>query len=719
MAHINTLNTMTPKNQPNFSCAFQQMASFVAIAKTRATSEALRELIFQCYVVLPNEPLSTADEIVEAIQVLFGIPINSKDISKVLSDIIKKGEIINIGNGQLSLSPDVMIRVSTRIETAKALEKDVQETWLKQICINAPTLDGEKIWAALQSYLQQSFRRHGIQAVELLNPEVEFTNSNSNHSLSNILDDIIITEFSAKNHQDARQSIVSFFQTVSSDRKRAEYIASLADAAFNYFSLAVAPEISEKLRDNLNELILFLDTNFIFGILNLHVNSQVDVSRELLDVIKKFRLPFRLRYHEATVREMTNTLYFYGQELCAKKWPQKISRAIVTSGALSGIELRYHTKNENQPISVEDFLAPYKHWQILLKDKGIDVYNTTSSDAHLRARADLESEYKDYLKDIQREKPVEAIQHDMSVLETVQALRTNTRTTLDAGALLVTCDYNLFRFDFERSRKNNQNYTTILPNLLWQILRPYVSDNDEFNRAFAETFALPEFSLGRGGAQRAAARMASILAGYSDIPEETASKMLANDFLITELQKKETDADFIQTIESEIAAYNVQLAEERAAMAIQLKREKDDHELSQQKIVETSRQVEIYKQLGKQQEQELKQKDETIKSLQEENVNQQQYAKQQIDKENDENERRRKNNINQFADKIANGIFYIVGILFILIYAVSFFNDGNKWSNVPLVFLGFLSVWTGFSGRTIKQWVKKKIAKFLLDKFSV
>jgi hypothetical protein len=323
---------------------------------------------------------------------------------------------------------------------------------------------------------------------------------------------------------------------------------------------------------------------------------------------------------------MSNTLHYFGKELSRQKWPQKISRAIVSSGALSGVELRYHSKNSEQPLSVDDFLAPLQHWQILLKDKGIDIYNTDSSETRLLARANLEADYKDYLKKAHREKPPEAIQHDMAVLETVHSLRTNAKTTLDAGALLVTCDYHLFRFDFESSQGNGRHHSTVLPSLLWQILRPFVADNDAFDKAFAETFALPEFSLGRGGAQRAAARMASILAGYSDIPEETASKMLANDLLIAELQSKRTDAEFAATVESAIATENAQLVEERAALASQLEIAKTTREAKQHELDVAAEQLRAREKSIEEKEQELHRKEETIQHLQIEKTGQAQLA---------------------------------------------------------------------------------------------
>lgn len=561
------------KSQPNFTLAFKQMASFVAIAKTRQISEVLDELIQQSFFVLPSEPLSTPDQVAHAMKSIFGIDINSKDVGMALERLRKAQIIVNIGNGHLALAPSVKEALRLRVGSAKALETDVRNVWQKQAGLIAPNLDPEKLWLTLRSYLAQAFRRHGIQAVELLNPDAAL-GKDSKVGLSSILDGIIAKQFPERERALARESVSAFFLNVSSDRKRAEYIANLADGAFNYFSLAVAPEVSEKLRGKLNNLTLFLDTNFLFGLLNLHVNPQVDVSSELIEAIGKFKLPFRLRYHEATVREMTNTLFYFGKELKLRKWPQKISRAVVASGALSGIEMRYHSKNAEQPVAVEDFLAPYQHWQELLKGRGIDVYNVIDSQEHFLARANLEADYKDYLTYVHREKPVDAVQHDMNVMETVQSLRTNAKSTLDAGALLITCDYHLFRFDYEKSRDDGRHHSTVLPSLFWQILRPFVADNEDFDNAFAETFALPEFSLGKGGAQRAAARMVSILASYSDIPEETATKMLANDLLIAELQSKKTDAEFAETIESVLASENAALLEETAALAAQLERER-------------------------------------------------------------------------------------------------------------------------------------------------
>ncbi len=600
----------TRTSTPNFSAAFKQMASFVAIAKTKVETHVLDELIKQCYVILPSEPLNDPDEIRSAISTVFGLQINYKDVAIALDRLKKEGHVHDLVNGQLGLRPESTKALSERIEGARALEKRVREEWIAEVGNKSPQLDHVKLWCILQEYLSMAFRRHGILAVELLDPEVRIAQDTTG-SLSAALNKAISKHFSGEDAIQTREAMEAFFISVGSNRARAEYISSLADAAFNYYSLAVAPEVSERLRGNLSKLTLFLDTNFLFGLLKLHVNSQVDVSAELVQSIRRFKLPFRLRYHEATVREVGNTLHHFKEALRRKNWNQGISRAIVSSGALSGVELGYHTRNANMPVTVDDFFAPFEHWRILLKDTSIDVYNVTSNSDQLVNRATLEAEYTEYLKSINKEKPIDAIQHDMAVLETVRSLRSKARSTLEAGSLFVTCDYHLFKFDFEQSRAARSPHSTVLPSLLWQILRPFVSDHDEFDRAFAETFALPEFSLTRGGAKKAAARMASILAGYRDVPEETAVKMLTNDALIAELQTKRTDQEFEATVESALARENAQLSEEKAA----LERELENTKANQQKAIQNAdAAIKVHENTIADQERALAERHETIQA---------------------------------------------------------------------------------------------------------
>lgn len=581
-----------PASLPNFSIAFQQMANFVAIAKTRNSDEILDEVIQQCFVVLPGEPFSSPTGIAEAINVVFGIRLVEKDISSSMQRLFDKKKLILLPGGQIGLAPAVKKSLEDRISEAKSLEESVKKVWLSQVSIKYPNLNPEKLWESLKAYLALAFRRHGIQVITLFDPTAEVVKEQMD-SLSSALGSVIKKNFNGSNFNNAHDMISSFFATVSEDRNRAEYISQLADGAFNYFSLTVPPEVCEKLRTKLSPLMLFLDTNFIFGILNLQSNSQFDVSTELVQAVKKFKLPFRLYYHEATQREASDTLTLIGQDLRKNKWPQQISRAaMVRPEAFSSVERRYHRKNAEKAIEVEDFLSPYKHWEILLKEQGMDIYHVTPSADRLLRRADLEAEYKDFLLRVGHEKKHDAIQHDMAVLETVRSLRLNVKDTLSAGAVFITCDFFLSRFDWENSRKEGKPRCTVFPSHLWQILRPFVTENQAFDQAFAETFALPEFTLMKGGAMRAASRMISILASYKDFPEEAAVKMLTNDLLLTELQNKKTDEEFSVAVDSAFAKEIASLSSEISILKKQLATETGEKEAISRDVSATQKKLE-------------------------------------------------------------------------------------------------------------------------------
>ena len=154
-------------------------------------------------------------------------------------------------------------------------------------------------WTALRAYLARAFRRHGIQAAALLDPTVD-TPVEHEPNLSVILDEAIAETGKEDPRGEIRATVAGFMAEVGTDADRTQYIAQLADGAFNFYTLEVPADLAEKLREQLHELTLFLDTNFLFGILDLHYNSQVEISHQLLRAVAEHKLPFKLRFHAET-----------------------------------------------------------------------------------------------------------------------------------------------------------------------------------------------------------------------------------------------------------------------------------------------------------------------------------------------------------------------------------------------------------------------------------
>jgi phage terminase small subunit len=571
---------MTPSShQPavshDFSAAFERMCNFVAIAQTKDPSETRRELILQCFVILPDEQFKSAREIVEAIDTLFGLQLELSDVEDDIDHLIEEGYLSQGANAHYRLDEQKRTVMQDSLDATNELEERVRNQWFAELAHLHPQLPHQSMWDALRRYLAFSFRRHGLQAVTYLDPKHTVSEESLN-GLNSLLKKAVeqTKHIEPEARVDAADAISDFLAAVGEYPDRVTYIAQLADGTFNYFSLTVDPEVAQQFRENLERLVLFLDTNFLFGVLDLHANSFVEVSIQILEAVTKHKLPFTLRYHAATREEFEGAIQFHGDKLRSKSWSQAISRAATRNRrTLSGIELKYHSRNAESPIDVDSFLKPYEHFDVLLKDRGIDIYRATNDDRR-QSRADLLAYYSDFLASRRKDKPTSLIDHDVTVVDTVLELRERASSTVKSGALLLTCDYTLYRFDQEMSRRTGRKGCVLLPNVFMQMLRPFIPSSADFDRSFAETFAIPEFRIIGSGAARATSRLMGILASYREVREETAVKLLSNDLLLDRLEPIEDDAKFQELVEAAIIDDNNMLMEEKAALERQIEEEK-------------------------------------------------------------------------------------------------------------------------------------------------
>lgn len=557
----------------SFGTAFEKMCNFVAISKTKSSNETLQELVLQCLMILPDEIFNKTADIVNAIEVLFGLEIPDQEIVNALDILISQSKITRLSDYSYVLGLDIKHELRMRLDAATGLEERVQEQWFEELSVTYPQLPKDIMWKTLRSYLAKSFRRHGIQAVIYLDPSSS-TLDDSTNGLTSLLREAINEVFEKYNAQ-AENAISSFLALLGEYPDRIQYIAQLADGAFNYYSLTVDPDVAEKFREHLEPLTLFLDTNFLFGILDLHNSSLIDVSKQILISVEKHNLPFKLRYHVATGDEFRTTINYYSDRLRKRdSWPQQLSRVASRTQNISGIELTYHQKNAKNPLSPEIFMSPYQHFDVILKRKLIEIYRNDRSH-RLEEKNILQNEYVNFLAYRKKIKPESAIEHDVIVLDTVLELQDKVQSSLNRGAILLTCDYTLYKFDQMLSKRRNKQSCVLLPNLFMQLLRPFIPSNKDFDKSFAETFSIPEFRSMSSDVALATSKILNLFASYQVVPDEqTAFRMLSNKALLENLSTVKEDQQFQELIEAEFVNDNQVLMEEKAELERQLDIEK-------------------------------------------------------------------------------------------------------------------------------------------------
>jgi len=461
-------------------------------------------------------------------------------------------------------------QVDQRAATAGDLERAVRDEWIGSIK-TLKALDAaerQRQWLCLQEYLVRLLDRHGAETVQLLAP-----NGMRNPSLNKSIHSLRGEAFTAAQVTEAEKVIAeeatqAFFRDISP--LRARYIAQLLDGMFSYFALSVDQATTAFLRKNLQRIRLFLDSNFILGILGLSSNFLVDVSQELLTLIKDQKLPFELYFHDETIKEIERVVYGIGRSLKAEAWTGEMSRAFVESGKLRGIELRFHELNAETPTNPELFLSRYDHLRELLKGRGFREYlNPPEKDEESQTRFELVAQYKAYVERTRPDltKEYATLNHDIAVWMAVQRLRQEGRNALDVGSLFLTLDLVFQRFDWQELRQNGKVGSVVLPNHLLQLLRPFVPRTDEFNIRFAETLAIPEFRTSSTDYTITLHNVMTLLNTYAGDSEEIASAILANDLLLAELKGVDAESDrFKEMVESAVTRERERVTDERRDM---------------------------------------------------------------------------------------------------------------------------------------------------------
>ncbi len=127
-----TENARITAKSRNFSLAFEKMCNFVAIANTRDANETLRQLILQCFVVLPNEHFENERQISEAVDILFGLQIPQYWFQSIFDQLVKEG-LIKFADQRYTLLPEVQDQLQKSIEEAISLEEIVKNEWFAEI----------------------------------------------------------------------------------------------------------------------------------------------------------------------------------------------------------------------------------------------------------------------------------------------------------------------------------------------------------------------------------------------------------------------------------------------------------------------------------------------------------------------------------------------------------------------------------------------------------
>lgn len=200
---------------------------------------------------------------------------------------------------------------------------------------------------------------------------------------------------------------------------------------------------------------VFLDTNFIFSVLELDPPDITDPAKELFELLKKYG--FDLKIFDFTIDEMCRVINGYpGEEY-------RYSTIVGVDTLYSSLKMKGWTKTDAREfiMNIEDRLS---NLGIQLESTDVDLENYNPADNRLRSLIRIYKPNQDLFYQ----------NHDLAAIEKIKELRRQSvRKIEDSKVFFLTSDRGVNRFNFlEMGHKQNGTICeavsdSLLTNILW------------------------------------------------------------------------------------------------------------------------------------------------------------------------------------------------------------------------------------------------------------
>jgi len=249
----------------------------------------------------------TLNELKENIDIVYDITLYDVEFETIIKSMLETGEVYIDSKLRYDLSDDEkekLLDIEAKIRSSEAIRSHnfrlfINEKARKKV----DDVDITLLWETLKQYFYGCFFQYGIKAIELISPK---NPSSETNTLNGEVYNTALKKLGKPELNNLFKIAVDQFPDYATSEDL-DFIDEIGQKTLSFASLGLSPE---QARDDLDkELIdwtLYLDTNFLFSILDLHTNSENDACKELLKLValNKDIIKIRFRYSELTLKEL-------------------------------------------------------------------------------------------------------------------------------------------------------------------------------------------------------------------------------------------------------------------------------------------------------------------------------------------------------------------------------------------------------------------------------
>lgn len=563
MEEKNTKIMEESPSQQNISNAkelFRRLAHFVTplLVGGEKLPEIILENIIEQILFISDSPL-TIKEIKAGIEEKLKLNFELYEIGQSIGNLINKNQLIEVPKGnQYSLGVNRISQLKKLIEEKEIAHQRILEKFEQNLIKSYPNLTQdiiELVTKDFQTFLAIFFLWSGADAVNLI-----YGAKQDKFQLLDLIrkkDIFTLLPPRPKEIKEIERNVfIDFLLSLSSEER--EYFQDLLDKSLEYFTINLDKKCEALMISSFKGWQMFIDTNFIYNLLGLHLEFP-EKTKETAEQVLKLGSRFKIRFFLSpkTIDEFKASIEKAKGLLKEKISPSlyKLAEEVAVDNAIVSSYFRERKKRKLTP---QDFLSQIEHFVDVLKSYGIkekrDYYNVITGSEELAKTSKKMGDLTG--KDSYR------AEHDSFHFLLILKLRDreNADDSFKSNkSWFLTYDHLLPEFDRQMRGEKNILFA-IHPYQLRRLMSPLISRADDFEAVFVEFVSRP---ISRAFSTIPLNMAGKILARISYYEErfgitnsyEIASSIIVDSHLIKELEDlsaKATPREMIRLINKEV-----------------------------------------------------------------------------------------------------------------------------------------------------------------------
>lgn len=382
----------------------------------------------------------------------FQVRVSDQEMRQAIQTLDGRGNLIKAGDEVYRLSQEAKQRLQDKAEESNVLESKAKQHFTAIATSLGLDTNSGLLWKSFKDdFIYPLVNELGARTFELVTGDLTLDEVGAHTDY--------IDTFRNQDKDEVFELINKFFNQGNDPAKN--YILQVLHAHLLAMAGGLDESTLKTLDAKINEDIqvrVFIDTNFLFSILNLHSNPANEAAKELKKLSEELsgRVNVKLYVFPTTLEEAERTLAIYQDKLSGTLITPKMSRAASRADSdLSGITKKFieRARTGENRISAEEYFEPYvSNLLDVVRNNGIELYNTNIDKVSQKQEVidDIENqkEYEKRTRGEENTKSHEVIKHDIVLWHIVGDKRVSvSESPIDAGFWVTTLDYRLMQFD--------------------------------------------------------------------------------------------------------------------------------------------------------------------------------------------------------------------------------------------------------------------------------